>query len=423
MRVLLSLVATLALASASGPSWAAGDDRLREKVELDLPASLAGGAARGPGVAVAVAPRAGTLDAQGYANPLVPMPARVQVYGGPRFFPDGRGPGPEVQVQATQEILLRGLGSARDAAGKAQLRTIDADVGKAKLDAAARAGLAWVGAREAEAILALRTTAQDEAKTLVRLAQARVTSGTATPHELATAQAELALSEAEVLHAEGMLTEALFELRYATGMAPSDPVTAVGDLLASDESPLDAERVRARARSEHPALALANARADASQKEAALVHATHAPSIALGVVYAHEGQQEQLLAGMVVFPLPWSAPGAFDTRRALAVADGERSRAELARAQQSALVELALHEHEHTRSERSAVEKALVPLREATRIARAQYETGTADITPLVVSRQRLLTAEERNVRAAADVRRADIHLGYAAGTLLGGAK
>jgi cobalt-zinc-cadmium efflux system outer membrane protein len=415
MRVLISLVATVVLLAAPAPVQAA------ENVELDLGASLSSGATRGPGVAVALAPRSGTVDARAHANPLFTMPARVQIYGGARFFPQDRAPGPEIQVQATQEILLRGLGAAREAAGKAQLRSIDADVDRAKLDAAARAGLAWVGAREAEAILALRTTARGEAKTLVRLAKARVTAGTATPHELATAEAELALADAEVLHAEGMLTEALFELRYATGMAPGAPVAAVGDLFASDDAPIDADWLRARARAEHPAVALAWARADASQKEAALVRASYAPSIAVGVVYAHEGQQEQVAAGMLVFPLPWSSPGAFESRRALAAAEGERARAELARDQQAALLELALHEHEHTRAERSAVEKALVPLREATRIARAQYETGTADITPLVVSRQRLLAAEERHVRAAADVRRADIHLAYAAGTLLRG--
>jgi cobalt-zinc-cadmium efflux system outer membrane protein len=280
-----------------------------------------------------------------------------------------------------------------------------------------------VGAREAEAILALRTTAQAESTTLVRVAQARLTAGTATPYELSTAQAELALADAEVLHAEGMLTETLFELRYATGMAPTDAVGTVGDLFASDEVALDADRLRARARTDHPALVLADARAEASQREATLVRAYHAPTVALGVVYAHEGTREQFAAGMVVLPLPWSSPGAFETRRALAAADADRSRAELARAQQAALVELSLHEHEHTRAEKAAVEKALLPLREATRIARAQYEIGTADITPLVVARQRLLSAEERNVRAAADVRRADIHLRYAAGTLLGASR
>jgi len=81
-------------------------------------------------------------------------------------------------------------------------------------------------------------------------------------------------------------------------------------------------------------------------------------------------------------------------------------------------VEQALHEHEHTREEREAVMKALPLLREATRIVRAQYDTGTAEIGSLVVVRRRLLDAEERYVHATADVRRADIKLAHASGTL-----
>jgi outer membrane protein TolC len=140
--------------------------------------------------------------------------------------------------------------------------------------------------------------------------------------------------------------------------------------------------------------------------------------IGLGLTYLREGTGEQVFAGTLVLPLPWSSAGKFEQRRAAGEAEASAARARLVRAERESAIEQALHEHEHTREEREAVMKALPLLREATRIVRAQFEVGTTEIGALVVVRRRLLEAEERFVHATADVRRADIRLAHEAGTL-----
>lgn len=393
-----------------------------EELTLDLETSLDRGARFGPGVAIARAPQSSLESAAAYANPFLTIPGRIQAYAGPRIFPNGNAPGFEIQTQIIQDFPLRAIGSARSNAAHAQLEVTRTDTERAKIDAAAQAGFAWVNAREAQELLLLRRSAQADATTVVKIAKARVASGTATPHESATAEAELALADASVLHAEGMLTEALFQLRHATGFEPQSTIVLAGDLFTSDEHPIDDVRIRDAART-HPDVRLAVAAAAGVRADSAVVRAQLGPTFGLGLLYAHEGTNEQIAAGVLVLPLPWSNPGAYETRRAEAQADAALRRADAARALSSVRVEMALHEHEHTRAERQAVERALAPLRDAMRIAKAQWETGTVDITPLLFSRRRLLDGEELHVHAVADVRRADIKLEHAAGTLLRGTR
>lgn len=395
------------------PAAAAADGEV-----FDLKRAIERGDERGPGVFVAAAPRAMLEDATSRANPALSIPLRLQAFGGGRMFPTTAPPGVEIQVQAIQELPLRAVGSAREEVGHAELRSVDADVSRAKLDAAARAGIAWVNAREADAIVTLHRAGQREASTIAKTAKAHVDAGTGAPHELAIADAESAIADADLLHEEGVLTEALFELRLATGVPPSEPVGTDGDLFAVDETPIDAADLRNRARLEHPMSRWADARVAVARGDAKLAWAAHAPVLGLGVLYGHEGTNEQIFAGVVVLPVPWSNAGAFESRRAASVADAAEAHAQLVRNERAMAVEVTIHEHEHTRAERAAVMKALPFLREATRIVRAQYETGSAEIGSLVMARRRLLDGEERYVHATADVRRADLRLGHAAGTL-----
>jgi outer membrane protein TolC len=369
-------------------------------------------------VAVAAAPRATIADATEHANPVFSNPLRITGLGGARTFPTTEPTGVEIQVQAIQDVPLRGVGAAREAVGRAELRTVDADIARARLDAAERAGIAWVNAREAQAIADLRQAGLGETITIAQTARAHVTAGTAAPHEQAIADAERALGEADVLHEQGMVTDALFELRLALGLRPDAPIALEGDLFAIDESPVDAQALREHAQREHPLSILADARTAVAWSDAKLAYALYAPMIGLGLNYLREGTGEQVFAGMFVLPLPWSNAGKFEERRAAGNAEAAAARAQLVRAERASAVEQALHEHEHTREEREAVMKALPLLREATRIIRAQFDTGTTEIGALVVVRRRLLDAEERYVHATADVRRADIRLAHAAGTL-----
>jgi outer membrane protein TolC len=212
------------------------------------------------------------------------------------------------------------------------------------------------------------------------------------------------------------------QLRYATGLAPSAPIVVAGELFAADDHSVDEARIREAAR-RHPEVQRADATTSGARAEASVVRAQLAPTLGLGLLYAHEGTNEQVAAVMLLLPLPWTRPGAYEADRAEAEVNAALWRANAARARNELRVEIALHEHEHTRAEREAVERAIPPLREAMRVAKAQWEAGAADITPLLLARRRLLDGEELRVRAAADVQRADIRLEYAAGTLLRGSR
>lgn len=376
------------------------------------------GAAQGPGIAVARAPRAGGEQALRAASSLPRGPIVTAVAG---YRAGALAPGAEVGVTAMQELSLQGLGAARTRAARATIAAADADVARARLLAAGRAGFAHTDVLVANAVLALRTDAEAEAQAIVKTARARVGAGVAQPFEVAAAQGDLGMAKAALFDAEGARVEALSELRFALGLPPDTPVDAVGDLAASDEQAVDGPQLVQAAEASHPSLAATRARANLAKEEAQLAHATLSPPIAVGASYLHEGTGEQVVTGIVSFPLPFANPGAYDAARQTAVADTWFAHADAEAKELARDVRLALHDREHWREVRDALStQAVVPVREAVRLARVQYEAGTQDISSVLLARQRLLATQEQLVRAQGEVLRADLRVRVASGTLLG---
>ncbi len=380
--------------------------------------AISRGAEQGPGVAIARAPGAAYEDALDASHAFLVHSPRVIAAGGQRFSNGSLGF--EASVSLIQDIPLASVGGRREESAHALLAGSRADVTRARLDAAAHAAMAWATARESEEVLALRKSAKTQADELLRLAHARVVAGTGMPSDVAIAQGEVALAEAGELDAEGLLTEALNAFRFSLGEATAAEIDPDGSLASPKDPPFDEATALRLALSNSPSLVIAASRRDLAKSDAALAHAVLAPTIGIGGSYTHEGMGDQVWTAIVTFPLPFARPGAYESARQMGTAYAADRELDLARADLARAIALAAHECHHMREAATAIERAIAPLEEAVRLARAQLEAGTSDATTLVFARQRLLVTKERTTRAAADVVRADIHLEQLAGTLLG---
>jgi cobalt-zinc-cadmium efflux system outer membrane protein len=399
---------------AARPVDAAPPRRLRLAEAIRL------GAAEGPGVATAEAPRGALVEAERAAGSLFPLLPRATIAVGERR--GSTGAGVELSVGVLQDFSLGGLGTARRETASALARLTEADVARARLDAAARAALAWIAVVEADRLFALRREGLAQAEALLRVVRARVTTGVSDPLELALAEGEIGAARAAVLDAEGLRFEAGMELAFATGQAPGPPIAADGEL--GDPGAIAAKNEEeagiAQAAGAHPMVAIAEARREVADREGRLAAAVLSPTLGLGASFVREGTGDRIWSGIVSIPLPFAHPGAFDAARGRAAESAARAHADATRAEVGQALRLAEHDREHMRELHDALTAgALAPMREGVRLASAQLTAGTTDVTHVLVARQRLRAVEEQVTRALAEVWRADLRWRRARGTLL----
>jgi outer membrane protein TolC len=376
------------------------------------------GAEQGPGVAVANAPLRGVAEMRDAANTFITQSPRVQFMGGGRTY--GPQVGMEAGLMVTQDIPLGDVRAERRENARLMGRTVEADRGRARLDAAARGGLAWTQLAEAQRLLALRTESHAQALAIAEQARTRVKAGVGMPSELAQAEGEVGAAEGLLLEAEGLVFDATCELRFSLGLPLDTTLAADGDLLNPPALNVDAKALWDRVRSRHPAVLAAQERATLAHQEARLTAATGAPMVSVGASMVREGAGDHVATVLFSVPIPFNKPAAFDVARQHTTA--RTADANVGYMQATVLRDLqqALHECEHWRETLHAlVTHARPPLEESLRLARVQYSVGSSDATAVHLARQRLLLVEEQITRAAAEVQRADVRLGHAAATLL----
>lgn len=376
------------------------------------------GLEEGPGVAAARAARPGAIDARAAASQPLAYAPRLLLEGGRRFGATS-GPGVELSVGVQQDFSIAGLGRERREAAAALVDAVTTDVERARRDAGARAAQAWVDAALWREVLRLRSASLVEATRALDAARARVRVGASQPVDLALAEGDRAAAQAQVIEAEGGLVEALAELRHALGLAPDRPVEASGPLAEGDE-PIDEPAAAREAEASHPAIVALASRARLARVEARLAGAQGQPSLGVGGQYRLEGTGERTYTASLVLPLPLVDPGAFERARQSSQAASAEAQVRQARALVARDVRLALHDRRHHRELRDTLARgAIVPLAEALRLAQAQLAAGVADITPVLLARQRLLGAQEQLARAEAHARRADARVAELTGTLV----
>jgi outer membrane protein, heavy metal efflux system len=399
----------------SAPAVAEGEAARPRAVSLHE--ALALGAAVGPGVAVSEAPRRSVQALARHSSALV-RPPLLTLGGGYRS--GAVSPGPELSVGLSQEVPLKGVGSARSQLATSYARSVAADVQRARVDGAARAGFAWVDALLAQEMHALRLQGLRQAESILSVTLRRVEVGVALPSELALARGEAGAARTWLYDAEGLQVEALAELRFAIGAPATLALQAEGRLYESDDRVPDERRALAASRAHHPNVQLAASRATQAAHETRLTGALLGPHLSLGASYAREGSGERVLLGFIGIPIPIVDAAAFETTRQEANQRTAESQVELSRAEAAKEIRLALHERRHWREVRDSLRSgALAAFDEAYRIASQQYEVGTSEIASVMLARQRLLGAQEQLAEVAARVLRADIALARATGELL----
>jgi outer membrane protein TolC len=412
MRGLVSLVLALALGSAREGAGAT----------LGFRQALRIAAERSPAVRAAQRGGLGFERARLASDPLVLLPAQLQLTAGARRFPSGAPSGLDANAQLVQPVPLRPLGATRARVLEAARDLAAERAEEARLLVAERAAHAWIDASFAERSLELRQRARDEAKGLTRLARVRVASGLASAGEVALANADEALADGEVLDAEGRVTESRLTLGALLGEETVDLALDGSDAPGEVALP-SYEVARASMRSKHPALRRARAYGEHLGREADYVHAQFGTSLGIGLVASREGQGELVGGALVSIPLALSTPGQADALRARAEADEAELFREVEEVELVRQLRVAIHEHTHTREVLASALKAVAALQEAYRLARAQVDRGASDFALAALARQRLIAGEDRALHARAEVFHANVRLLALQGSLLEGSK
>jgi outer membrane protein TolC len=372
--------------------------------------------------------RAASHAAQGFerarlvSDPLVLLPAQMQLTAGVRRFPEDRPSAFEGTAQLVQPLPLRPLGGSRARLLASARDLAVARVAEARAAVVERAAHAWLDAAFAERSLALRQRARDEARSLTKLARSRLASGISDEAEVALASADEAVADGDVLDAEGMVTESRLALGALLGDAWSGAELDTGDAPPEAALPSDDDALRAM-RARHPALERARRFGEQLAREADYVHAQFANTLGVGLTGAREGTGELVGGALLSIPIALSSPGQADTLRARTEAEEADLFREVEELELVRQLRVALHEHTHTREVLGAANAASRALEHAYRVARAQVGRGASDFALAALARQRLLLGQDRALHAAAAVAHADVRLMALQGALTEGTK
>lgn len=374
------------------------------------------GAAEGPAVVGAQLARHGG-DGLGRSVPVLVHAPVLAAQGGYRR--SAQGSGPEVTVQLSQEIPMRGVGGTRRRAASATRDALDAALVAARAEAARRAALAFIATVEAAALLALRDRALDDAMRLAQLSRRRVEVGAAQPLEGALGESERGRARAAHIEAEGVLIEASAELAIATGRdlatPPATPIT-----FAAPAKPVVVTSAElARLVELNPTVRALDERARAAVAQVGVVRAVGGATVVAGASYQREGNGDQVGVGQLAVGLPFFDPAAFDTAERRVEAAALQASAQIARADARKELYLARHDTEHYLELFEEVGTGAVgPARETVRLAERAWSAGTETLAQLLFARQRLVGAEEQLLHARAELERAHVRFDYAAGRL-----
>lgn len=386
----------------------------RQVVYLSFEEALKRGAQSGPDVIYAKAPSASTKEALRYSNPLFTQVPVMQVQAGPRF--SSTNTSPDLTVSLSQPIPLTNTGRAQERLARAEVNFVEKDVELAVLDSAERAGQAWIELAYAEELLKLRHDALEQAKKHLQIVESRMELGAIDQSDLALARGEVASARALVLDAEGQHFLAASELAYVTGL--SETQRADVKTLLSDVPIFESTRDGS-AGAVHPALASAEARAEASKQGIDYAKSQQVPTMSFGLQYQREGTGDQIVTGIFTVPLALWKPWRFQEAQARIKYDQARAQTKRVELELNREIERALHEREHATAKYKLLKSSAIPPREQSlRIALAKFEAGEVDFLQVSWAKRELLSEQERLVTALAELHRAHLHLLRSTGAL-----
>ena len=410
LSILVVLLVHTVPANAVEPSVPA-----RTGTRLTLGDAIQRAGETGPGMRAARAGQTSAAVTRKAAASPVSLPPRLEIEVARHSYPGGVGT--DVTASLWQDLSLGGLGTAKRsfAASNTQVRAIELEL--ARRQAVHHATIAWVDARHARSLSALREKSLSLAEQMVRVTASRVQAGAVPPVELVLATSVLGSTRASLLDAHGRVVEADARLRHAVGLDPNTPLEIDADLTQSDAPAKEAPADLTRTIKGHPLVRLAEMGARQADARAELEAARGRPVLGVGLSYAREATGDRLFGAMVSLPLPIVNPAALEASMARAEADIARARSQEV---ETALVREALvawHETGHARELREALKSgSLEPGQSALGEILKRYERGDVGLAETLAARRELVSVEEAYLAACADVFRADARFAYVAG-------
>lgn len=399
-------------------AWSQSTPGEVEVVNLTLRQAMRLGRRRAPALGVARARRDSVASLRDAASSAWPLPPSLQLTGGPRVLAGNRKVRPDLSVSLWQSIPIVSRTEARERVAAATGRRADAAYGVTEAEVGLETALAWVDARIARERCSRRRRSLADATTLLELALARVEAGADDPSTAELARGAVGAADADLMLARGALTEALIRLGHLVGTRPSR-LRAVGP-LALDLSPPE-RRVKRLARKRHPRLQLSRPEVELARARADLALANAAPSVSVGPSVTREGTGDWVFLAQVAIPLPFMAPGAFAAAQSERTATIRLEEEKVMSSQVERDMRLLLHHRHHAFEQRARIEQLVVaPLRRALKLARDRYTAGKGELSPVLRARRQVLDAEDRWLRATAEVDAVEVHLAHATGTLRG---
>jgi outer membrane protein TolC len=341
-----------------------------------------------------------TLEVARDRSPGLDVNPVVTVTAGPRVTP-GVEAGLEGSVGISQSISLEGSATLRRDALGAEAAWLGADADGDRLSRRLGAAAAWLALWEAERQLELATNDATNEEELVRLVTRLVDAGERTRADLAVFEARLADARLRERMAEGAVVEARGRLASETRSSRGEVIVTVGPMPeARAPSKVEAERLLSLVPS-LPAIQAKGLLARAELVRGAEERAARGARITVGGEARRDALGATVVQGVLSVPLPLFAVGGRE--QAARSASALRLEGEVVDDQRRAraMVEVALHEVEHTDEVWTLIRTTLLPAAErAAAMREKQLRAGEGTVLDVIDARRGVLDARARLVRA-----------------------
>ena len=307
----------------------------------------------------------------------------------------------QLTFSISEPIELGGQRGARIAAGKAEVKSAEAQRLQARLDFGYELAIAYARAEAAQAHLAIATEDLARAQEDVRSARALVSSGKEAELRGVQADAAAASAQAEIDAVRADSAAALARLSSLAGR--SDIFAAVTPSLLNshgDDNPgatptsgtesFDPASVR---------LAIADQNAAERRVDVERKRAIPTPSISIGVRRLKPDDATTFVFGVSV-PLPLFDRNRGQIAAARADLSAAEARASAARLEAAAAFRAAVSQLEAARSRQAAANLAEQAARESYRLSHIGYDAGRTPLIELLSARRALTDAQERALEA-----------------------
>ncbi|MEQ2010265.1 MAG: TolC family protein [Limisphaerales bacterium] len=245
------------------------------------------------------------------------------------------------------------------------------------------------------------------ASELIALTQARVKAGDAVVDDLTRAELEMAVAKVELQRSEQLWQQALTALAGTLGSPDMQIKSVAGKLAAVFEVPtLEA---LAENLTQHPAVALAKAEVEVSQKRIALASAARVPDVNVEVLYRRieSARQDAFDIGLRL-PLPFFDQGRGRLQEARAQADAAEARSRATHIEMNNRLRAAHGQLTAALANLRGLETDILPrMQSLMRTADARHAAGDTSLADVLPLRREFIAVRSQQLEALREVMQA----------------